>query len=382
MKARLTRISKTNFYSWKKGTLPKGCSMCVRGEKLVLFVTGICPNKCFFCPISEQKAGKDVVYANEWKIAREKDILEEAKLTKAKGAGITGGDPLVKLDRVVHYIRLLKKKFGKKFHIHLYTPLTLVNEARLKKLYSAGLDEIRFHPMLDRPAEWPRILLARKFGWDVGVEIPVISGKQKETIHLLDFIEDKVDFLNLNELEISDTNVNKLVERGFKTKDNLSYAVKGSQEMALQLLNYLKKSRLNVHYCTAQTKDKAQLSRRIKRRALNVAKKFDFVTKDGTLVRGCIYLKNLVPGVGYRKLIEKANAKLIIRKLNGMKAVIQKRFRIPKSLIAVDPLKLRIITSIAVVDELNRELKKLSLIPAIVEEYPTWDAMEVDVQFL
>lgn len=382
MKAMLKHVSKTHFYSWKKGSLPKGCSMCVRGEKLVLFVTGICPNKCFYCPISEQKCGKDVVYANEWKIAKEKDIITEAKLTKAKGAGITGGDPLVKLDRVVHYIRLLKRKFGKKFHIHLYTPLTLVNEARLKRLYGAGLDEIRFHPMLDRPNEWPRISFARKFGWDVGVEIPVIPGKKKKTIDLINFIEDKVDFLNLNELEISDTNVNKLVERGFKTKDDLSYAVKGSQEMALQLLNYLKKSRLNVHYCTAQTKDKAQLSRRIKRRALNVARKFDFVTKDGTLVRGCIYLKNLVPGVGYRKLLEHANRKLILKKLNGIKSVVQKKFRIPTGIIEVDPLKLRIVTSIAVVDELNSKLKNLGLIPAIIEEYPTWDAMEVDVQFL
>jgi len=381
-------IGKTKFYSWKKGKLPKGCSMCIRGEKLVLFVTGLCPNKCFFCPISEQKCGKDVVYANEWKIAKEKDILEEARLTKAKGAGVTGGDPLVKLDRVVHYIKLLKKKFGKKFHIHLYTPLTLVNEARLKKLYSAGLDEIRFHPMLDRPDEWIRILLARKFKWDVGVEIPVIPGKKRQTVRLIDFInfinfvEPTVDFLNLNELEISDTNANQLIQKGFKQKSDLSYAVKGSQELAKELLNYIKKSKLNVHYCTAQTKDKAQLSRRIKRRALNVAKKFDFVTKDGTLVRGCIYLKNLVPGVGYRKLLEHANRKLIIKKLNGIKSVVQKKFKIPKSLIEVDILKLRIITSMVIVDELNSELKKLGLIPAVVEEYPTWDAMEVDVQFL
>lgn len=382
MKAVLKHISKTSFYSWKKGKLPKGCALCVRGEKLVIFCTGLCPNKCFYCPISEQKSGKDVVYANEWKIANEKDIITEAKLTRARGAGITGGDPLVKLSRVVHYIHLLKKKFGKKFHIHLYTPLTLVNEARLKKLYSAGLDEIRFHPMLDRPNEWPRILFARKFDWDVGVEIPVIPGKKKQTICLLKFIEDKVDFLNLNELEISDTNVNKLVERGFRTKDDLSYAVEGSQEMAMQLLNYLKKSKLNVHYCTAQTKDRAQLSRRIKRRALNVAKKFDFITKDGTLVRGCIYLKGVVPGIGYRKLIEKSNKKLIVQKLTAVKKIVQQKFRIPNSLIEVDPLKLRIITSIAIVDELSSGFKKLGLIPAVVEEYPTWDAMEVDVRFI
>ena len=80
------KAKKTSFYSCKIGKLPKGCAKCIKGEKLVLFVTGLCPNKCFFCPISEKKSGKDVVYANEWKIAKEKDILEEAKLTNAKGA--------------------------------------------------------------------------------------------------------------------------------------------------------------------------------------------------------------------------------------------------------------------------------------------------------
>ena len=58
-------------------------------------------------------------------------LLEEARLTRACGAGITGGDPLMDLDRCVDYITLLKKEFGKRFHIHLYTPLKLVSMSRL-----------------------------------------------------------------------------------------------------------------------------------------------------------------------------------------------------------------------------------------------------------
>ncbi|MBW2973436.1 radical SAM protein [Candidatus Woesearchaeota archaeon] len=373
---------KTNFYSWKKGKLPKGCAYCVKGEKLVLFVTGLCPNKCFFCPLSERKSGKDVVYANEWKIAKEKDILEEAKLTKAKGAGITGGDPLVKLDRTIKYIKLLKKKFGKKFHIHLYTPLNLVTETKLKRLYQAGLDEIRFHPMLDKPKEWKKIALAKKFKWDVGVEIPVIPGKKRETKKLIDFIKDKIDFLNLNELEISDTNVNKLIEKGFKPRDKISYGVKGSEKLAKELLKYLKKTKLNIHYCTTKTKDKAQLARRIKKRALSIALKTDFITKEGTLVRGVIYLPELKPGFGYGLQVESINTKKFIKKLKKAKLRLQKQLDIPSSILHIDELRPRILTSIAVVDDLKDEIKKLKLVPAIIEEYPTWDALEVDVQFL
>ena len=138
------RIEKTPYHSHKIGLLPKGCKMCVKGRKLVLFITGLCNRKCFYCPISDEKKDKDVVYANEWKtdycggeLAKEdiNVILEEARLCGAEGAGITGGDPLLVLDRTVTAIKALKKEFGRKFHIHLYTSLRNIDREKLKKLY-------------------------------------------------------------------------------------------------------------------------------------------------------------------------------------------------------------------------------------------------------
>jgi pyruvate formate-lyase activating enzyme-like uncharacterized protein len=136
-------IEKTRFYSWKKGGIAKGCQLCVQGRKLVMFVTGLCSRPCFYCPLADTKKDLDVIFANEWKLKSEDDIdpiIKEAKLTGAKGAGITGGDPLVRLERTVKYIKLLKKKFGKKFHIHLYTMPELITENSLMKLHKAGLD--------------------------------------------------------------------------------------------------------------------------------------------------------------------------------------------------------------------------------------------------
>lgn len=349
-------IKNTQFFSKKIGYLAKGCQLCTQGKKSVLFITGICSKNCYFCPISDKKKNKDVVYINEWPTHDIKNIKKEIKLCDSKGVGITGGDPLSKLERTITNIKSLKKTFGKDFHIHLYTPLILVNEDKLKKLYNSGLDEIRFHPDLDNDKLWNRIEIAKKFKWKIGIEIPVIPNKLKQTIKLINFIKTKIHFLNLNELEIADNKSSKLAELGFKTKDKLSYAIKGSELIALKLLKYCQNLNLNVHYCTAKLKDKVQLSKRIKRRAKNIAKPYDIITEDGTLYRGAIYTRK--------------NLKEITQKL-------KKQFKIPSDLIETDKKNNRILTASWIVDELKDELNKLKLKPALIEEYPTWDNLEI-----
>ncbi len=377
------KIQKTKYHSYKLGQLPKGCQYCVSGEKLVLFVTGLCPRCCYYCTISDKKYKKDVVYANEWPTRKISEIIKEAKLCSAKGAGITGGDPLCKLDRTINFIKALKKEFGKNFHIHLYTSLNLVNEKTLDKLHKAGLDEIRFHIDLgdlalksggrrgmvggtssdkENKKLWSRLILAKskKFKWKVGIEIPVITDKEKETKEIIDYFADKIDFLNLNELEVADNKMSQLTKLGFKTKNKLSYAVKGSEEMALNLLKYAEKNhpKMNVHYCTATLKDRVQLANRIKKRAENVAKEYDIITTEGLLLRGAIY----------------GNIKKI-------KKILEKN-HVPKNLYDIDIKRGRIVTSVKVADVLKKSFKKHGARPAIVEEYPTYDCLQVDVDFL
>ncbi len=351
---------KTKFYSYKLGSLPKGCQLCVKGRKSVLFITGLCANHCYFCPISDKKKNKDVIFINERPVKREKDIIEEIKLCSSTGVGITGGDPLIRLQRVIKTVKLLKKKFGKSFHIHLYTPLKLIDEKKLKHLYKSGIDEIRFHPNLDKRIYWDRIKLAKKYKWDVGVEIPSIPGKEKQTKKLVDFLKEKIDFLNINELEISDTNAQNLVEQGFKPKNNISYGVKGSHELALKILRFCKGKIKRAHYCTTTLKDRVQLRKRILFRARNVKKEYDIITEDGMLFRGAIYCKKP------EKIIKK----------------IKKEYEIPKELIRLDKKNCRIITASWIVDELKEELKKKGLKIALIENYPTYDELEVMVDYM
>ncbi len=380
------KISKTPYFSLKIGTLAKGCQHCVKGEKLVLFVTGICPRNCAYCPISDKKHQKDVTYADEWPTSEIQDIIKEAELCDSKGAGFTGGDPLVKINRTASYIKALKKRFGKKFHIHLYTSFNLASEENLKMLHDAGLDEIRFHPDIDDDRLWHRIENARRFNWDIGIEIPAIPGKLKNTFKLMDFFNGKIKFLNINELEVSDAEANKLSELGFAAKEYLSYGVKGSDEMSMSLLKHAEKNcDYSVHYCTAKLKDKVQLSKRIARRAKSVKKKFDIMNKDGTLTRGVIYLPFLTPSFGYDYKVKGLNSKqrsFILNKLKLAKSHIHTAYGVPAELMLVDDSRMRLLTNAGVVQHLSKEIIKMGLKPAIVTEYPTWDALIVELDWL
>ncbi len=263
----VTRIEAGSYYTY----LSEGCKLCRRGAKLVLFVTGLCPNSCFYCPISEERKGKDVVFANEREVKRDEDVLEEANLMSAEGASITGGEPLFVLEKTLHFAKLLKSL---DLHVHLYTSFP-AKEITLEKL-SAYVDEIRFHPIKNLELYAESVKSAKKFGLEVGVEIPAIKFDER----LADFVNEHDIFMNLNELEFSATNQEELFNRGFKVGDY--FGAEGSDEIAEMYLKKVKK----FHYCTALFKDKAQMRRRFIRMAMNHPE-FYVVTRDGTVICGC-----------------------------------------------------------------------------------------------
>jgi hypothetical protein len=278
------RIFTTAGESLATGRLPLGCELCIEGRKLVLFVTGLCNQNCYYCTISEGRWQKDETWANERKVEAPEDIIEEAKICRAKGAGITGGEPLMKIDRVIEYIRLLKKEFGKDFHIHLYTNGTLVNEENLKKLSDAGLDELRIH--MNKEA----VKQALQFGnLRVGMEVPCIPGDEKQLCGLVDYLESVgAHFLNLNELEFSERNIGPIEKLGMALKTDSLTAVEGSDTTGNAVLRYAEKKNLPVHFCTARLKLDYQLRNRLTNRAKSIRKPFEKVTKNGFLRKGVV----------------------------------------------------------------------------------------------
>src|SRR5439155_625872 len=112
---RRVRLQERPFGGFARGGLPVGCRQCTDGSKMVLFVTGICSFHCFYCPVSDEKMYKDVVFADEKRVTRDEDVLEEARAIRATGAGITGSDALDAVERTCRYIRLLKAESGPTF---------------------------------------------------------------------------------------------------------------------------------------------------------------------------------------------------------------------------------------------------------------------------
>lgn len=368
----------------RTGEMAKGCQLCVQGKKLVLFVTGVCGNGCDYCPVSDAKNHHDVIFANEMKVKTKDELFKEAEMMDAKGAGITGGDPLAVLERTVQYIKDLKGQYGKEFHIHLYTPLLRVNEHTLQKLYDAGLDEIRFHPKLDDPSEWHKLKLAKAFDWQVGVEVPAIPEHEKGLIDMLHYLakEIKPDFINLNEFEYADNQVFEESGKHYEPKDQLSYGVKGSEDTAKKLLVLGEELALPVHFCTAKSKDSVQLAQRIKRRSKHAAKEYDAVDDEGLFTRGAIYdsisLLDVNPLEKIRAFSDKEK-QAALKRLEDLRQIMLEEWAVPEELIGIDQERLRILTTTSVAEHAAQILNNTV---ALVREYPTDDCFIVEAQVL
>jgi pyruvate formate-lyase activating enzyme-like uncharacterized protein len=345
-----------------RGALSPGCTQCQEGKKLVLFVTGLCRFRCFYCPVSERRNQLDVVYANERLVRNDDDILVEARAIGAAGTGITGGDPLGMIDRTAHYVELLKSEFGPSHHIHLYTHEP--NSAKLERLAKAGLDEFRLHiphyvwGALDSRGQAYRDVLAAAPGWGIrrGVEIPVLPEKEAELRRLLRSLDRlHLDFINLNELEFSPTNETQLRARGYRVDPRNGWGVKGSRATAERLVREMHLA-TPLHYCSSRFKDGVQLRQRLLRRAERTAPSFAERTDDGTIRLGVV----------------EARAGL---SLPRVAAAIQAAGRLRSGDYRVDPARRRVELA---PERLRRFARRLPFPAFAVEVYPTDDALEVE----
>lgn len=312
----------TNFWN---GPLPLGCRRCREGTKMVVYVTGLCDSHCFYCPVSRDRMYTDVSFANERKIPADdlEALIAEARTMDAQGVGITGGDPLKVPERVMAYCRALKAAFGRDFHIHLYTQ-AIADPKWYPKLAEAGLDEIRFHPpsgWWNKMAQSPYDALlkaALATPMRVGCEVPALPGKQEEILQLARYLDSiGAAFLNLNELEFSEANIDQLSARGYELLNDQSNVVRGSRETAWKAVtaSLNAKLRTTVHFCASTYKDSVQLRKRFQRQAGRQERDLDVATEDGTLLFGVIEGAADVDAI-FERLVGEENVPLNLLQVN------------------------------------------------------------------
>lgn len=270
------------YGSFRTGKLAEGCKRCQKGEKLVLFVTGLCSQNCFYCPISDFRKGKPQAWANERRITNDNDFLMESREMRATGMGVTGGDPLCALKKTCHYIRLAKNSFPD-YHVHLYTYGDLATPKAITALEKAGLDEIRFHALND----FEKLAPALESSMDVGIEIPCIPNDWERVKTVVEYASDNGLFLNLNEFEFSDTNEEKMRKRGYRQRND-GFAAVGSRELGEKAVEYARSLGSRVHFCSVHYKYAGQLVLRLKRRAETIRKPYEKIDKYGRLVKGVV----------------------------------------------------------------------------------------------
>ncbi|MFP3167604.1 radical SAM protein [Thermoproteus sp. CP80] len=270
------------YYNIHSGPLAKGCDMCLVGAKAVIFITGLCRYRCFYCPVDRERFGRDVIYVNDVRADTVGDVVREVAASGAAGAAITGGDPLEVPERVVEVSSALKREFGRGFHIHLYTRPTSLNNTTTNALINSGVDEVRLHFLSygEVSGRLHHIAALKYAGLSVGVEIPAIPGLEASMSGAINALAERglVDFVNINELDVSDSNIEALRSLGYRVSNGSAY---GSVEAAKRLMGLLEGVPVNI--CRSRTKDLYQIGARIFREAMFSAAPPERVQDDGTI---------------------------------------------------------------------------------------------------
>ncbi len=128
--------------SLRRGWISPACLACRTGERTATFFVDLrCTKHCYFCFNPNQDG-------YEYFLTHKRDIVAELEQAHAHGVSfdclaITGGEPMLHKPMVSAFLRRARELYPQ-VHIRLYTSGDLLDEASLRELSEAGLDEIRF----------------------------------------------------------------------------------------------------------------------------------------------------------------------------------------------------------------------------------------------
>jgi pyruvate formate-lyase activating enzyme-like uncharacterized protein len=261
--------------------LSPGCRSCVEGMWSCLFINGRCNCACFYCPSPQEETGSPQTNGIPFNSAV--DYAEYLAKLGFTGASLSGGEPLLTLDRTLEYLTAVRKRCGDGIHIWLYTNGALLNPEICKRLRDAGLDEIRFDIGAVR-YNLKKVKVAVGTIPVVTVEIPAVPedfNPMKDK--LVEMADAGVNHLNLHQLRLTPHNFGKLVGRGYTFIHGEKVTVLESELAALRLVRHAVENGISlpVNYCSFPYKRRFQRAATRRRAALRVSDCHEEVTESG-----------------------------------------------------------------------------------------------------
>lgn len=264
--------------------LAPGCKKCSAGQWSCLFINGICNADCFYCPSVQNEIGNPSTNLLEFNDPQE--FVDYIKFFGFTGVSISGGEPLLTLERTYKYLDVVKKQFGDKIHFWMYTNGKLLTDRIVDKLASLGLDEIRFDISADHYSLDKARLAVGKIK-TVSVEIPAIPEDEeilKDKIRMMKRIG--INHLNLHQLRLTEHNSRNLLERNYTFSHGPKIAVLESELLALRMLLFSKKNvNLPVNYCSFIYKNRYQKKASRERAAQLYVEDWENITSNGYIRR-------------------------------------------------------------------------------------------------
>ncbi len=258
-----------------------GCLCCAEGTWSCLFINGTCNAGCFFCPVPQD--GLDVPGTNNIPFADTSDYLDYVQRMGIKGVGISGGEPLLSPDKTFAFITALKKRFGTKLYVWMYTNGKLMDALSLARLKDAGLDEVRFNILAGGYALGAVPAAVRAIP-TVTVEIPAVPEDLQTMKTVMRQLSDKgVQHLNLHQLRLTPHNFERLIRRRYTFLHGEKVTVLESELTALRLLEHAARAKLPlaVNYCSFVYKNRYQALAARRRAAHAVKKSYEDLTDNG-----------------------------------------------------------------------------------------------------
>ncbi|WP_010661862.1 radical SAM protein [Marinilabilia salmonicolor] len=271
--------------------LSPGCKLCAEGQWSCLFINGKCNCKCFYCPAPQNDLGVPVTQTLTFDDPYQ--YVDYLRQFGFKGVSFSGGEPFLTYDKMLRFLKVLRKEFGDQLYIWGYTNGTLVDEGKLKALADEGINELRFDI---GATHYDLRFVKQALGIipNVTVEIPAVPDEvDLITNSVKELYDQGLSYLNLHQLRLTPYNMDKLMSRGYKVAHGPRATLPESELAALKVLKKLREEsgELPVNYCSYVYKNRFQKSGLRHKLAPQTVLDWEDITENGHIRNLSVDLK-------------------------------------------------------------------------------------------